>query len=184
VAKSLQGQFLIASPQLLDRNFARSVVLLVRHGEDGALGLIVNRPLNAKLESIWDQVSQTQCAVDRTLYHGGPCEGPLMVLHTNPAQSQIQAADGVHFTADREMIEQLVCDETADTKFFVGYAGWAVGQLESEIAEGSWLSFPASGRDIFGEDEALWDNLVRRAHRAAVFPWLDPKRIPEDPSVN
>lgn len=184
MAKSLQGQFLIASPQLLDRNFARSVVLLVRHGEDGALGLILNRPLDAKLETIWDQVSQAPCAIDRTLYHGGPCEGPLMVLHANPAQSQMQAAEGVHFTADREMIEQLVSDEAPDTRFFVGYAGWALGQLENEIAEGSWLSFPASGQQIFAQEEASWDNLFRRAHRAAVFPWLDPKRVPDDPSVN
>lgn len=184
MAKDLQGHFLVASPQLLDRNFARSVVLLIRHGDDGALGLIVNRPLDAKLESIWDQVSPFPCGVDRTLYQGGPCEGPLMVLHVDPAHSQAEAADGVHFTADRQTIEQLVSEEASNTKFFVGYAGWAVGQLESEIAAGSWLSIPASRQQILEERDDLWDNLLRRAHRAAVFPWLDPKRIPDDPSVN
>jgi putative transcriptional regulator len=184
VATSLQGQFLIASPQLVDRNFARSVVLLVRHGEDGALGLIINRPLDAKLEAIWDQVSPNPCAVDRTLYHGGPCEGPLMVLHANPVHSQMPTADGLHFTADKEMIEQLVSEEESDTRFYVGYAGWAVGQLENEIAEGSWLSFPASRKYVFGDAANSWDELFKRAHRAAVFPWLDPKRIPDDPSVN
>lgn len=163
---------------------SRTVVLLVRHGDDGALGLIVNRPLDAKLENIWDQISESTCAVDRTLYQGGPCEGPLMVLHADPAMSQAKAADGVHFTADREMIEQLVSAARADTKFFVGYAGWAVGQLESEIAEGSWLTLPASRQQVFEADEKSWDHLLRRAHRAAVFPWLDPKRIPDDPSVN
>lgn len=184
MAKNLQGHFLIASPQLLDRNFARSVVLLVRHGDDGALGLIVNRALDAKLESVWDQVSQSPCTIDRTLYQGGPCEGPLMVLHVDPIHSQAEAVDGVHFTADREMIEQLVADEAPNTKFLVGYAGWAVGQLESEMAAGSWLSLPASRQHIMEGKDDLWDSLLRRAHRAAVFPWLDPRRIPDDPSVN
>lgn len=181
---TFQGHFLIATPQLIDRNFARAVVLIVRHGDDGALGVILNRPLDAKLSAIWDQVSESPCKVDRVLHQGGPCEGPLMVLHGDRVMADAAIADGINFTADREMIEQIVADETAEATFIVGYAGWAVGQLEGEIAEGSWLVIPAARQHVFGDKEGLWDTLYRTAHRAKVFPWLDPKRIPDDPTVN
>jgi putative transcriptional regulator len=184
VQSALQGHFLIATPQLVDRNFARAVVLIVRHGEDGALGMVINRPLDAKLSTIWDQVSESPCRLDHVLHHGGPCEGPLMVLHTDYVTSESTVLDGVNFSADRERIEQIVSEETPDATFFVGYAGWSVGQLEGEIAEGSWLVMPAVRQQIFGDKEGLWDLLYRRAHRAKVFPWLDPKRIPDDPNVN
>jgi putative transcriptional regulator len=181
---SLQGQFIIAAPRLVDPNFAKSVVLLVRHGEDGALGLIVNRPLTATLDSIWGQVSEEPCLVDNVLYQGGPCDGPLMVLHTDPSLSQFEVGDGVHFTADKEAIEQLVASQSTAVKFFVGYAGWAVGQLEAELAEGSWLTTPATKGHMLYIAERSWDILLGRARRAAVFPWLNPKHIPDDPSVN
>lgn len=181
---SLQGQFLIAAPKLLDRNFARAVVLMVRHGDDGALGLIVNRPLETRIDDIWEQVSETSCTAEGAIYQGGPCDGPLMVLHTDSELSQVQVIDGVHFTTDKDMIEQLVAQTKPRLKFFVGYAGWAVGQLESELADGSWLTMPAAEPVIFTEGENLWDKLYKQAHRANLFPGLDPRHIPDDPTVN
>jgi len=80
--KSLQGHLLIASPTLLDPNFRKSVVLLVQHNEEGAMGLVLNRPTETKLCEAWTQVAETDCASDASLNLGGPCEGPLMALHT------------------------------------------------------------------------------------------------------
>jgi putative transcriptional regulator len=90
----------------------------------------------------------------------------------------------VNFTADREVLEQIVSEEAPEATFFIGYAGWTLGQIEGEIAGGSWLVIPAMRQQIFGAKESLWDILYRKAHRAKVFPWLDPRRIPDDPSVN
>ena len=90
---------------------------------------------------------------------------------------------GVHFTTNREAIEDLVARPDAKSKFFVGYAGWSAGQLEAEIAEGSWLTMPATIDQIFTQDD-VWGNLSKTLTRAAAYPWLDPKLIPDDPSVN
>src|SRR5208282_6015778 len=86
----LQGRLLIASPRLVDPNFFRSIVLLVQHSEDGALGLILNRQLKISVRSAWAQISQSVCQADGFLYQGGPCDGPLMVLHTIEEFSQHQ----------------------------------------------------------------------------------------------
>src|SRR5687768_5273835 len=87
--KSLQGQLLIASPKLFDPNFFRSVVLLVQHTDAGALGLVLNRPLEMTINDAWGQVSETPCDATGFLHQGGPCEGPLMVLHTDSALPEL-----------------------------------------------------------------------------------------------
>ncbi|HEX4792994.1 MAG TPA: YqgE/AlgH family protein, partial [Humisphaera sp.] len=105
---SLQGHLLIASPQLADPNFARSVVLIVQHNESGALGLILNRPLETNLQSVWEQVSDVPCFVDQPLHQGGPCEGPLMVLHGDESLSEMSLLPGVYWSTDKDSVEQLV----------------------------------------------------------------------------
>jgi putative transcriptional regulator len=180
---SLQGQFLIASPRLVDPNFARSVVLMVQHGDEGALGLVVNRPLETRVEEVCEKVLETPCATEGVIYQGGPCEGPLMVVHTHDSRSDIEVKPGVHFSTERESIEWLLRYNEAPIKYFVNYAGWAAGQLETEMESGSWLTVPADDEQIFhtaGGDE-LWSKLLAAAK---LGKWIDPARIPDDPSLN
>ena len=106
-----------------------------------------------------------------------------MVIHNDESLSEVEVVPGVHFTTNREAIENLVAREDAQSKFFVGYAGWAAGQLEAEIADGSWLATPASMEQVFNLDD-IWESLSKRVTRAQAYPWLDPKLIPDDPSVN
>ena len=126
---SLQGQLLIASPRLVDPNFVRSIVVMVQHNDDGALGLIVNRPLQTTIKEVCEKALDIPCEIEAALHQGGPCEGPLMVVHTNETQSDIEVFPGVYFTTDREKIEWLMNHNDGAIKFFVGYAGWAAGQL-------------------------------------------------------
>ena len=185
--KSLQGQLLIASPKLFDPNFFRSVVLLVQHTDNGALGLVLNRPLEMTINDAWGQVSEMPCEVSGLLHQGGPCEGPLMVVHSEPELSQIEVTPGVHFSTEKDAIEQLVARDDAGRtrmRFFVGYAGWGPGQLEAEIEHASWLSAPAAAEQVFGPTETLWDALMKLIARSAATPYMDPKTIPDDPSVN
>src|SRR5215469_11256802 len=98
---SLQGHFLIASPQLQDPNFFRSVVLLVQHNDQGALGVILNRPLDMTIQEAWPQVSEEPCNAEGPLHEGGPCRGPLMVLHTDEPLSQLKVCDGIYFNTDK-----------------------------------------------------------------------------------
>src|ERR1700748_1927959 len=106
--KSLQGYLLVASPKLLDPNFSRSVVLIVQHNDEGALGLVLNRPLDTTIDMVWDQVSQVPCLRDDPLHQGGPCEGTLMVLHGDPSLSPVQVLPGVYFNTEKESVEQLI----------------------------------------------------------------------------
>lgn len=196
--KSLQGQILVASPQLVDPNFFRAVVLIVQHSDEGALGLVLNRPLEPTIEMVWDQIlseeerdaGETPCLVEGHLHRGGPCDGPLMVVHNDENHSQIEVTAGVHFSTEKDAVEDLVTrgDEDLKIKFFLGYAGWSPGQLEHELAEGSWLTIAATPDQIFlsGDDdgEEQWTALRREIARVTTFPWIDPKRIPPDPTVN
>jgi putative transcriptional regulator len=179
--ESLAGQFLIASPKLVDPNFARAVVLMVQHGEEGALGLVINRPLETSVEEICEKVLETPCAAEGVLYQGGPCEGPLMVVHTHGSRSDISVRDGVHFSTERESIEWLLRYNEAPIKYFVGYSGWAAGQLENEMESGSWFTLPAEEEQIFDGGEELWSKLFTAA---TLGKWIDPERIPDDPSLN
>ena len=178
---------LIASPKLMDDpNFHRTVVLIVQHNEQGALGLILNRPLETTIDMVWDQVSEAPCLTDAPLHQGGPCEGALMVLHGDMSLSEMQIVEGVYFTTEKESIEQLAAGDSDErpVRFYVGYSGWSATQLEGELQSGAWLVVPAVADHVFENVTDLWDTLRRRATLSAAYPWLKPGDIPDDPSVN
>jgi len=182
--KSLQGHLLIAASRLTDPNFLRSVVLLVQHNDDGALGLVLNRPLEITIRSAWEQVSEQPCLADGLIYQGGPCDGPLMALHDRKSLSEVEVLAGVHFTTEKGSLEQLVTDDAIMMRFFVGYSGWTAGQLEEEISQGGWLVAVGTKELIFSEDEEQWNGLYKVIARAKAYPGIDPDIIPDDPSVN
>jgi putative transcriptional regulator len=182
--KSLQGHLLVASPTLVDPNFFHTVVLIVQHNDDGALGLVLNRPLQTSVKDMWQEVGDGACEVEGQLHQGGPCEGPLMVVHGEDMYAEIEVTKGLYFCTSRDRVEKLIADNSCPMKFFVAYAGWTAGQLEAELDESSWMTAPASAKVVFEGDEHLWSDLVRAISRAAVTGLVDPKRIPEDPSVN
>lgn len=182
--KSLQGQLLVATPKLMDPNFFHTVILMVQHSDEGALGVVLNRPLETTIQTAWEQVSEIPCNIEGVLHQGGPCEGPLMVVHGDAALSQIEVVPGVHFSTDKDSVEQLVTNESGPAKFFVGYSGWAGGQLEREMEEGAWLTIEATSDRVFSGGTELWETLLKTISRAAKFPYLNPKLIPDDPSLN
>ena len=182
--KSLQGQLLIASPRLVDPNFFRAVILVVEHNDQGALGLILNRPLKLGVEEAWGQISQSPCRATGKLYQGGPCDGPLMVLHADENLAQKTIMEGLFFSTEKEAVEALVAAEAGWRQFFVGYAGWSPGQLESEMEEGGWLTSATDLTQIQAGSDDRWNQLRKLVARAAAFPWIDPKIFPKDPSNN
>lgn len=180
---SLQGQFLIASTHLLDPNFSRAVVLIVQHGDEGALGLVLNRPLEATVREACEQVLDESCDVQGVLYQGGPCEGPLMVVHTDADYGEVEILPGLHFTTERQKIEWLLRHDgsESESKFFVGYSGWGAGQLEGEMETGSWLVLPAEAKAVFRYDDKQWTKLFTTA---TLGKWIKPEHMPDDPSMN
>lgn len=169
---------------MLDPNFARSVVLLVQHDGDGAMGLVLNQPTELSVQKAWQQVREEPCTAEGMIHRGGPCEGPLMVLHTHEEASQIEVIDGVHFCADAEQVEWIVRQSEGLMKFCVGYAGWTAGQLEQELEMDSWEVLQADAESVFSDDARLWERLLRRAGLRKELPGVNPKIIPDDPSVN
>jgi len=187
----LKGKVLIASPQLQDPNFARAVVLIVQHDENGAMGLIINRALQTTVSEAWTQVSSVPYPNDDPLFQGGPVEGPLIVLHKDAEKGQMEVYDGIWLSSDADAVKSLVDDVADPLKFFVGYAGWSPQQLESELAEGAWQVAEINSSLILSTPRELWEELQKRISAIAqgimhppVQPAVPKKFIPPDPHVN
>jgi putative transcriptional regulator len=180
--KDRQGQLLIASSRLMDPNFARSIVLIVREDEDSVIGLVLNRPLEISVEQAVGEEIDAADGVHQFIHQGGPCPGPLMVLYTSSGHEDSDGEavmPGVRFTAQRDEIENLMRRSPSSIKYFANYSGWGPGQLDSEIEEGSWVLTKATPEEIFGDDEEQWEKI-----RMRVMMGIDPQRMPQDPSAN
>jgi putative transcriptional regulator len=183
---SRKGHLLVASASLSDPNFCRTVVLIVKDDDEhGTLGVVLNRRTEATLrDAVEDQVLSTLVS-DAPLYKGGPCEAILSIVHTQPDAGDSDVIDGVYFSSHRDSLEQLIGSDEADAaeqrKFFIGYAGWTVGQLSAEIEAGGWLLAPATREQIFDEREDQWNKLITEL---TLGKWVDVDHMPDDPSMN
>jgi putative transcriptional regulator len=158
------GIVLLASQTLLDTNFKRTVVLLAQHTDDGALGYVLNRPLSATLAEVVPDLY----GFDAPLYWGGPCQNDTLHCIHNvgthiPGAAEI--TDGVYWGGDFDAIRNLIITGAASAesfRFFIGYAGWGIGQLEKEINEQSWLLTTPSQRIVFPDSvKNLWTRTVK-----------------------
>jgi putative transcriptional regulator len=180
----LQGHLLVASPKLGDPNFFRAVVLLVRHNEEGALGVVLNRPSDTPLKEIWAKVSETPCETAAVIHHGGPCPGPLMAVHTEEFLAESEVLPNLYFASDKEQLEHLVLRPTEVARFYVGYAGWQAGQLEAEMQAGAWFNSPASKEHAFWPTDDLWEQVCRELSSTTRLAGIKVKHEPPDPSMN
>ena len=181
---SIQGSLLVASPHLSDPNFFRSVVLVVQHDAEGAFGLILNRCTENCVGEVTELVSPEGCSAGLRIQHGGPVQGPLTGIHTNPAYSENELLPGLYFTADEASLSELIQGSDHLLLVFSGYAGWMGGQLESELQAGGWFRTLASVDDVFSEQVDLWQRIARRIGLEILAPSIDCDRVPTDPSLN
>ena len=184
IMNSLKGQLLVFSPEIADDNFAETVIILVEHTDDGAYGLILNQPTDLTVKDAWAQNHDTPCGIEASVYAGGPCGGFLTALHTEQAAANIKVAPGIYYTQEPNKLAQLVSQLADPVKFFVGFAGWDEGQLETELKEGFWLTTPASLGEIFAYGDELWPSLVKKTHGEKMISMLKIKHKPDDPSSN
>jgi len=161
---SLTGQLLIASPDMRDPRFDHAVILVVRHDREGALGLVINMPLGERpLAELLAATGETGAGDTKVrVFVGGPVQPEVaLVLHSAEYRGAgTLAIDGrLAVTGDPQILRDMAA-KTGPQKSLLclGYAGWAPGQLEGEIARRSWTTVPADGKLIFDEDrEKLWD---------------------------
>ena len=182
--KSLRGHFLVASTQLRDPNFYRSVVLMVQHDDAGALGLILNRPTGKTVRDAMKLVVDEPSDCEDLIFLGGPVRGPLAVVHTDEARGNVEILSGAYYTVEDELVNELLHTDRGDRRVFLGYAGWAPGQLESELSAGGWQVAPATLADIFAEPDQLWRSVSRRIGRDFLSATIKPRVLPDDPSLN
>lgn len=182
----LCGHLLIAMPGLLDPNFYQAVVLIIRHDTDGAMGIILNRPLDVTIQDAWNKIGGGACQNKSKLHVGGPCAGPLLVLHDGRQFADRPIVDGLHYSIDADRIKQIVDKNIQPSRFFVGNAGWSPNQLETEIDSGSWLTCAATEALVFGNigQDRLWVMLTRVVTMRAVTPQLSSRFVPADPQMN
>ncbi|MDX6720214.1 MAG: putative transcriptional regulator [Solirubrobacteraceae bacterium] len=179
---SLRGQLLIAGATLPDPNFARTVVLVCEHSEDGALGLVLNR--GGEL-LVAESAPDLAALIDdeAVIAEGGPVQpDALLVLaeFDDASHAAIPVIGAVGLMGDGSDIDDLAA-VTRRARVFAGYAGWGPGQLDAELARDDWFVAPAGIDDIFDPDaDELWQRVLSRkgGHFAVVA------RMPIDPSVN
>ena len=166
----LKGQLLVASPGMVDPNFAKTVVYMVEHDDLGAMGLVINRPLGEVplrelLEGLGEQGSESDDAI--SVYSGGPVEPKRgFVLHSSDVllDDSIAVDEALAVTSKPEILKSIAEGKGPERAIFLlGYAGWAPGQLEAEIAAGAWESVPADEAIVFDEaDSEKWDLAIGR----------------------
>jgi putative transcriptional regulator len=152
----LTHQFLIAMPALADPNFFQTVTYISEHNANGALGLVINRPLDLSLEELLDHLNIATARFDLTktpIHYGGPVQPEQgFVLHSPIGHwnATLRVTDHIGITTSRDIL-QAVADGQGPDRLLValGYAGWGPGQLERELAENSWLSSPADFDILF-----------------------------------
>lgn len=181
---SLAGYLLVASPYMLNPTFARTVILVLQHNQEGAAGIVLNRPAGRSIQELWRQISRELPVVDRSFHLGGPLPGPMLALHRDKELAEYQLPGNLYLATDRSHLEQLVTEPEQAFRLFIGHAGWGRGQLEAEISQGVWMLLPLGGTEVFEDEAQLWPRSIRRVGRRVLESAIPSRLIPPDPSVN
>lgn len=181
MAESYRGKLLIASPALVDPNFARTVVLVTEHSDDGAMGIVLNRPSESAAAELLPQLEAI--AGEDPIFVGGPVQPQAIVLlaeFADPSRAAwLVVADVGLAAADTDFDE--LAGAVRRGRFYAGYSGWGPGQLESEMEQESWIVEPPIPRELFPDDpETLWNDVLARMGGSYALV----SRMPDDPSMN
>ena len=159
---SLEGQLLVAAPSLHSPPFQHTVILLMEHTAEGALGVVLNRPIKETISQLWEKVGAEAPRSERLVHFGGPVSGPLLALHLSPKLGEKRVPPGLYLAAARHHLERLVRQDKIPFRLFVGHAGWGGGQLENELSQGVWMTLPARPEHVFSEDQNLWKSVIEQ----------------------
>ena len=165
--KLAQGKFLVADRQIMDPNFRETVVLLIHYGPDGAMGLVINRPVELKLSTVLPDIKELERSKE-TLYLGGPVEPArvlLLVRSAKPPEASMPVFGDVYLSSSQKVLQDLIKNPVKDARFriYAGYAGWAPKQLESELDRGHWHVLKADPETLFDKKSSeIWQELIQR----------------------
>ena len=174
------GSILVAQPGLEDPNFRKTVILISEHKEEGALGIVINRPLKKTLGEYKEEFASGPLA-EVPLYSGGPVGKNILILTAWKWEHEIGMFK-LYFGLDPDKAQSLLAEEPdLEVRGFLGYAGWKKGQIEDELSKDAWIVLPIDGNAIENLSETeLWRQIL-----ASVSPRLEIEAdAPEDPSLN
>lgn len=158
------GRFLIAGEHLRDPNFAQTAVLLLNYGERGARGVIINRRSDVKLAAVFPRISGLHQRPD-TVYLGGPvARNQLVILlrSDGPIAGVEHVVDDIYVSTSRQVLVDAL-NRAATVRVYAGYAGWAPGQLDREVARGDWHVLPADADTVFSDTPGgVWRELIEK----------------------
>ena len=179
----LRGKLILAAPTLLDPNFVRTVVLIAEHTEEGAMGLVLNRPAaSTVIEAVPDLAWLT--GEDAQVYVGGPVAETAVIVLAEFDRPEVAGAlveDDLGFIGTDADDPDALDGAIRRARVFAGHAGWGPGQLEGELEEDAWIVEPPQRDEIFTEDaETLWASVLRRKGRKYALL----STMPLDPSLN
>lgn len=158
--ESLAGKAILASPFLEDPNFFRTVVLLLQHTDQEALGLVLNRPTDFTLKKVVSMVCEVECIHDSHLHYGGPVDGPLIAIHNSESLGGTKFTESLWVTSDQDILKKLFVEPDVKFKLFDGISGWGPGQLENELSSGSWLISEIDDLEILTSEDS-WESMVK-----------------------
>jgi len=184
VTDSTRHRLLVSLPDLGDRNFDATVVYMIEHDNDGALGLVLNRPSDTSVGEHLDAIDVRVVAPD-VFFVGGPVGvGGMLALGRRQADTDLRnavALSGPLVLVDIERLMEDDVDGVDGVRFFTGYSGWGPGQLEAELADGVWNVMDAGPDDVLCADpDDLWRLVLRRQGGRLASMGL----YPEDPNLN
>jgi putative transcriptional regulator len=181
-----KGRLLLAAPPLEDPNFDRTVIFMLEHHDEGAIGVVINRPSVESLDEPLDRWIDLQSAPS-SVFNGGPVEPTALIALAQTRGQVDEDADhlspivGAIASADLTVDPALVAGDVNGVRVFRGYAGWGPGQLEGEIDAGSWIVLDSESDDVFShEPDDLWRSVLRR--QPGRLAWL--ADAPDDLSSN
>jgi len=180
--ESLRGKLLVASPSLLDPNFHRTVVLIAEHGEDGAMGVVLNRESELEVDEAAPSLADIVEPGAR-VHEGGPVQPTavmIMAEFENPEAAATLVVEDIGFVSAEIDFDSLG-SAVRRVRVFAGLAGWGPGQLEAEVERDDWIVEPALPEDVFhASADELWSHVLER--KGGQFALV--ARMPEDPSLN
>jgi putative AlgH/UPF0301 family transcriptional regulator len=180
------GKLLVASRDLLDPNFAQTVVLLVRYNEESVLGLVINRRTQIPISRVFPELKEAKGQSD-PIYRGGPVERTaalaLMRSGSKPEEAEHVFAS-VSMITSRGLLEKTIAEKLHPSMFhiYLGYSGWTAQQLRGEVEHGAWYIFPGNPATVFDADcETLWSRMIRKTEERVASIHLNhalrPRRI-------
>jgi putative transcriptional regulator len=182
IIKPKQGIILISEPSLRDFYFRQSIVLLAEHNEQGSFGIIINKPIEARLNDILKNFPE----FDAPVYLGGPVKtDSIFYIHTKPkVEGSLEIMKGLYWGGDIEDIREMINLNQItgnEIRFYVGYSGWDPAQLDREIKEKSWILSHTSVEEVIHPDpQTLWRTHLKNMGKDYAL-WAN---FPADPSFN